>query len=69
VNKNKIARTLNLSTSTIRSLRGDALGRVAGGISGVRCYVTAVTCAHCNGSGSGGSASGDEGCGWSYGAC
>jgi len=66
--KTKPSRKLSLSTSTVRALRFDALSRAAGGISGVRCYVSEVTC-KCNGSGSGGSASGDDNCGWSYGAC
>ena len=67
--KTKPSRKLSLATTTVRSLRFEALSNAAGGISGNRCYVTEVTCAPCNGSGSVGSASGDDGCGWSYGAC
>ncbi len=65
--KNKISRKLILSTSTIRSLRADALGRVAGAISANMCHPSEVTCL-CNKGGSGGSASGDGNCGWSFAA-
>jgi hypothetical protein len=63
--KTKPSRKLSLSTATVRALRTDALDRVAGAISGNVCNLSSL----CNTGGSFGSASGEDNCHWSYGAC